>query len=56
MIFSDDMYPKDTKDPSNHKNKKNQKVVRVVITGDINLDSGVNNGGLKFEIHVFCKD
>ena len=56
LIFSDDMYPPDAGDPSKHKNKNNQKVVQVVITGDIKLDSGVNNNGLKFEIHVICKD
>ena len=55
MIFNDDMYPKDPRDPSKRINKNNQKVVQVVITGDISLDTGVQNNGLKVEIPVVCK-
>jgi hypothetical protein len=50
------MYLEVPGDPSNHQNKRNQKVTQVVITGDIQFDSGERPNGLKCDIHVFCKD
>jgi hypothetical protein len=55
LIFDDSMYPKDSADPKKHKNKSNQKVTRVLITGDINFDSGDHQSGLRCEITTFCK-
>ena len=55
LIFDDDMYPKDPADPKKHPNKKNQKVTRVQITGDISLDTGEVPSGIKCVITAFCK-
>ncbi|HEX9422738.1 MAG TPA: hypothetical protein VF899_05805 [Pyrinomonadaceae bacterium] len=55
LIFSDDMYPKDPGDPKTHKNKDNQKVLKVVITGDITFDSGDHPNGLTCEIHTYTR-
>jgi hypothetical protein len=55
LIFDDSMYPKDPSDPKKHKNKDNQKVTRVLITGDISFDSGEHPSGLKCEITTMCK-
>jgi hypothetical protein len=55
LIFNESMYPKDSTDPKKHKNKDNQKVIRVLITGDISLDTGEIPGGIKCEITAFCK-
>ena len=55
LIFDDDMYPKDPTDPKNHPNKKNQKVTRVQITGDITLDTGDVPSGIKCVITATCK-
>ena len=55
VIFDDAIYPKDPADPNKHKNKNNQKVVRVQITGDISFDSGVHPNGLTCEITTSVK-
>lgn len=55
LIFDDSMYPPEPGSPGSHKNKDNQKVTRVVITGDISYDSGDNPSGLGCEIRVACK-
>ena len=55
LIFDDSTYPKDPADPKKHKNKNNQKVTRVLITGDISFDSGDHPSGLTCEITTFCK-
>lgn len=55
LIFDDSMYPKDSGDPKKHKNKNNQKVTRVQITGDITFDSGDHPSGLTCEIKTTCK-
>ncbi len=55
LIFDDSMYPADPSDPRKHKNKNNQKVTRVVITGDITFDSGDHPSGLTCEIKTICK-
>jgi hypothetical protein len=56
LIFSNDMYLEEPGDPSSHKNKRNQKITQVVITGDIQFDTGEQPNGLKCDIHVFCMD
>jgi hypothetical protein len=55
LIFDDSMYPADPRDPGSHKNKDNQKVTRVMITGDISYDSGDHPSGLHCDITVTCK-
>lgn len=55
LFFNDSMYPKDAADPKKHKNKDNQKLVRVQITGDITFDSGDHPSGLTCEITTICK-
>ncbi|HBB90074.1 MAG TPA: hypothetical protein DC047_20930 [Blastocatellia bacterium] len=48
------VYPRDS---SNHKKHKNQikKITRVLITGDINFDSGDHAQGLRCDITISCK-
>ena len=55
LIFDDSIYPPDPADPKKHKNKNNQKVTRVVISGDITFDSGDHPSGLTCEIHTIVK-
>ena len=55
LIFDDSLYPTDPADPKKHKNKNNQKVTRVLITGDISFDSGDHPSGLTCEITTTCK-
>ena len=55
LIFDDSIYPKDPSDPRKHKNKNNQTVTRVVITGDITFDSGDHPSGLTCEINTTVK-
>lgn len=55
LIFNDSIYPADPGDPGSHKNKDNQKVTRVIITGDISYDSGDHPNGLTCEIHTYTK-
>ncbi|MCM3871187.1 MAG: hypothetical protein ND895_10915 [Pyrinomonadaceae bacterium] len=52
IIFNDEVY---TPEGSHTYANAQRKIVRVVITGDIEYDSGgVKPDGLKCEIHVFC--
>jgi len=55
LIYDEAVYPTDPADPKKHKNKNNQKVTRVKITGDINFDSGDNPNGLTCEITTTVK-
>jgi hypothetical protein len=48
-------YEQDPKASHKHHNQ-NKKIVRVVITGDINFDSGAERpGGIRCEIKAFCR-
>ena len=48
------VYPADPSNPKKHQNP-NKKVTRVVITGDINFDSGDRQNGITCLITVSCK-
>lgn len=52
--YDEAVYPRD---PNNHKKHKNQnkKITQVVITGDINFDSGAHPNGLLCDITILCK-
>ena len=52
--YDEAVYPKDPANPKKHKHQ-NKTVTRVLITGDINFDSGEHPNGLKCEITTFCK-
>ncbi len=52
--FDDAIYEQDPQDPHKYQNQ-DKKIVRVVITGDINFDSGENGSGLQCEIVVSCR-
>lgn len=53
--FDHGIYKQDPKASHRHQNE-NKKIVRVVITGDINFDSGAEKpGGLKCEITAYCR-
>jgi hypothetical protein len=52
--FDPAVYLPDPANPKKHKNAS-KKVTQVVITGDINFDSGDHPNGLKCEIKVFVK-
>ncbi|HZI85295.1 MAG TPA: hypothetical protein VFD48_00565 [Pyrinomonadaceae bacterium] len=53
--FDHSIYEQDPKASHKHQNQ-NKKIVRVVITGDINFDSGAEKpGGIKCEIKAFCR-
>ena len=54
LEYDEGVYPKDSSDPRKHKND-NRKVTRVVITGDINYDSGEQANGLKCEVRISCR-
>lgn len=54
LEYDEGTYPKDPNDPHKHKNE-NKKVTRVVITGDINFDSGEQSNGLKCEVRISCR-
>lgn len=54
LHFDHSIYQQDPKASHRHQNE-NKKIVRVVITGDINFDSGEERpGGLKCEIRAYC--
>lgn len=55
LIFSNDMYLEQPGDPKRHKNKNNEKVIRVTITGDIVFDSGEQPNGLTCEIRAYTR-
>jgi len=53
IIFNDEVY---TPEGAHTYANAERKIVRVVITGDIEYDSGgVKPAGLQCEIHVFCE-
>jgi hypothetical protein len=53
--FDDGVYERDPKNPRRYQNES-KKIVRVVITGDINFDSGEERpGGIKCEIKAYCR-
>jgi hypothetical protein len=54
LNYDEGVYPKDSNDGKKHKNQ-NMKVTRVLITGDIDFDSGEHPNGLRCEITTFCK-
>jgi hypothetical protein len=54
LNYDEGVYPRDSSDRKKHKNQ-NMKVTRVLITGDINFDSGEHPSGLRCEITTFCK-
>lgn len=54
LNYDETRYPKDPADPSSHKNS-NKKITRVVITGDIEYDSGIHMNGLRCEIRTICQ-
>lgn len=54
LDYDEDVYRKDPGNPKKHKNQNN-KITRVVITGDINFDSGDHQNGIKCEITVSCR-
>jgi hypothetical protein len=54
LEFDGDVYLKDPSDPRKHKNNS-KKITRVLITGDVNYDSGDQPGGLKCTIRISCK-
>ena len=52
--FDHSIYQQDPKANHRHQNE-NKKIVRVVITGDINFDSGDERpSGIKCEIRAYC--
>lgn len=52
--YDDSIYPKDPGNPKKHKNN-GKKITKVVITGDINFDSGDNPSGLNCLITISCR-
>ncbi len=52
--YDEAVYPRDSSDHKKHKNQ-NKKITRVLITGDINFDSGDHPNGLRCDITTFCK-
>lgn len=52
--YDEALYPRDLNEPKKHKNQ-NKKIIRVLITGDINFDSGEHPNGLRCDITTFCK-
>jgi hypothetical protein len=52
--YDEIVYPRDPSDHKKHKNQ-NKKITRVLITGDINFDSGDHPNGLRCDITAFCK-
>lgn len=54
LVYNEDLYPKNAKDPHSHLNERG-KITRVVITGDISYDSGDYPEGLRCEIKAITK-
>ena len=52
--FDDSIYQQDPQDPHKYQNQ-NKKIIRVVITGDINFDSGEKTSGWHCEITASCR-
>ncbi len=55
LIYNDGKYPRDPANPNKHKNIENQKVVRVIITGEISFDTGDHPDGMTCEIITMVK-
>lgn len=53
LIFDSAVYPPYPPDPNSHTNP-NKKISRIVITGDINFDTGDHPSGLSCMITVFA--
>jgi hypothetical protein len=54
LTFDGTLYEKDPNDPKVHRNST-KKITRIVITGDINYDSGEHPGGLRCEVKAVCR-
>lgn len=54
LDYDESVYPKNPSDPRSHKNGT-KKITRVVITGEIQFDSGDHPNGLRCEITTTCK-
>jgi hypothetical protein len=52
--YDEGVYPKDPGNPKKHKNQ-NKKITRVLISGDINFDSGDRQNGITCDITISCK-
>jgi hypothetical protein len=52
--FDDSVYEQDPQDPNKYSNAE-KKIKRVVITGDLNFDSGTKPQGYQCEITVHCE-
>jgi hypothetical protein len=52
--YDEAVYPRDPNEHQKHKNQ-NKKITQVVITGDINFDSGDHPNGLRCDISILCK-
>jgi hypothetical protein len=54
LEYDDSVYEKNPNDPRKHQNS-GKKVTRIVITGDINFDSGNRPEGWKCEVRASCR-
>ncbi|HEV7680594.1 MAG TPA: hypothetical protein VGO68_00610 [Pyrinomonadaceae bacterium] len=54
LIYDETYYPTDPENPNIHTNS-NGKIIRIVITGDVNYDSGECLDGLECEIKTSCR-
>lgn len=54
LLYDETLYGRNPNDPWSHRNAKG-KVVRIVISGDLNYDSGSHPDGLLCEIRVVCR-
>lgn len=54
LEFDDSVYEKNPNDPRKRQNS-GKKVTRIVITGDINFDSGDHPEGLTCEVRASCR-
>jgi hypothetical protein len=52
--FDNSLYLKDSYDPWRYKNDE-RKIVRIIISGDLNFDSGSYPNGLRCEIRVVTR-
>ena len=52
--FDDSIYEQDPNNPHRYQNE-DKKIVRVVITGDLNFDSGEKSSGFQCEITAVCR-
>lgn len=54
LQYDESIYQKDPNDPKKHRNN-NKKITKVVISGDVNYDSGDHPNGLSCTITTTCK-